>query len=305
MTKTIDTLVEDIYALFDKDADLIRHETHSAEYGRNSELTLLDRVGEREGDGQYLRLSNVGSKCQRELWYTVNRPDDREVLSPKVRLKFLYGDSIENLLLSLAKLAGHRVEGEQRSVSLNGVRGHIDAVIDGVLVDVKSASSFSMAKFRDHLTDDNDAFAYLPQLRSYLLATRDEDYITERNVAAFLVMDKVSGELILDKHTFSDEVLEKNAKMVAERSMMVSSPEVFPTRMPTVQDGYKDKKTGELKPNGNEYLDTKCSYCGFKHTCWDNKLRVFMYSGNKPRFFTKVVKEPKVREVSYDEAQDT
>ena len=69
----------------------------------------------------------------------------------------MYGDIIETLVLWLARQAGHEVKWEQKEVSIDGVTGHIDAVIDGVLADLKSCSPFSYKKFRVFCREHRDA----------------------------------------------------------------------------------------------------------------------------------------------------
>jgi len=49
-------------------------------------------------------------------------------------------------------------------------------------------------------------------------------------------------------------------------------------------------------------LPTGCTYCPYKHDCWTDAnegkgLRAFRYS-NGLKYFTKVVSEPRVEEVS-------
>src|SRR5690606_19057418 len=125
-----------------------------------------------------LRVSNLGTPCDRRLWFSINHPELAEPLEPHTRLKFLLGDVWEAVLLFLAKIAGHRVEGQQDEISLHGVLGHRDAVIDGTIVDVKSASSFSFDKFENHLKPEDDSFGYLTQINSYLEAAQDDPIVT-------------------------------------------------------------------------------------------------------------------------------
>ena len=76
----------------------------------------------------------------------------------------------------------------QKETTLGGVKGHIDAKVDGVLVDVKSASHFSFKKFKDKSLYSDDPFGYIDQLSSYSTAE-------EVDRSRFLVMNKTSGEL--------------------------------------------------------------------------------------------------------------
>ena len=101
---------------------------------------IHNRVTESKKPGT-LRLSNIGTECHRKLWFSIREPQAAEPLPRAARFKFLFGDILEELLLFLAEEAGHSVEGRQTTLSVNGVEGHRDAIIDGRLVDVKSAST--------------------------------------------------------------------------------------------------------------------------------------------------------------------
>ena len=284
--KSIDTLVEDIYEVLDK--GVITNGGYG-NFGREMSDLLTRRLAVEEVERTaHLRLSNVGTPCSRQLWYKVNTPDDGEALLPHTRLKFLYGDILECLLLELAKLAGHSVEGEQDEVQVNGVVGHRDCVIDGVLVDVKSASDYSFKKFEGHLEDEDDAFGYLTQLGSYLLASREagDPLVSDYNRAAFLVINKVTGKLCLDVHEFSEEDLAHISSTIIGRVREVND-------LVTPDRGFEPVLEGK---SGNEKLGVNCSYCAFKDKCWPD-LRTFLYS-NGPMFLTKVERLPQVYEVT-------
>ena len=110
-----------------------------------------------------LRMSNLG-KPERQLWYEVNMPEAAEPMPPEAFMKFAFGDVIELLLLFLAEAAGHKVEGTQDEQEINGVKGHRDAVIDGMVVDAKSASSYAFKKFAEgRLEQDRNTLEGVPQ----------------------------------------------------------------------------------------------------------------------------------------------
>jgi hypothetical protein len=277
--KTIETLVDDINAFIDKPTD-ISDETINAFSERLASI-IRQRIGSTSGDRKpALRLSNLGTPCARKLYYNINSPEQGEPLPPAAKLKFLYGDILEELLLFLAEAAGHTVEGRQDELSINGVLGHRDAVIDGHLVDVKSASSFSFKKFQNNGLREDDPFGYLTQLGSYLHASRDDVLVKEKDVASFLVIDKTLGHITLDTYAFDQgEDLETK---VDERREMLAQPTPPPR-------AYEDVAEGK---SGNRKLGLQCSYCDFKNTCWPN-LQTYIYAKG-PVFLTKVVREPKV-----------
>jgi hypothetical protein len=207
---------------------------------------------------------------------------EAEPLPAEAYLKFLYGDIAELLLLYLVEVSGHDVQGTQDTQEIEGVQGHRDAVIDGTIVDVKSASSYSFKKFSEGRLAEDDAFGYVDQLQSYLYSGQTDDKVKDKNRAAFLVLDKVLGHICLDIHEKKDIPYDA---IYRHKKEMVSS-ESPPER------GFDPIPEGQ---SGNRKLGVNCSYCDFKHKCYPN-LRTFLYSTG-PVFLTEVQREPKVPEV--------
>jgi len=265
----IDSLVPDIYRLFGPDG-VVFTEEEGAAFGR----ALANRITSKMEDNRVrnnLSISMLGKPCDRELWYSINAPEKGEPLPPQARIKFLFGDILEEMLLFLAKKAGHKVENEQERVEIEGVKGHIDAEVDGEVVDVKSASSNSFQKFKAHTLEvpGNDAFGYLGQVNAYATAKGKSQF-------HFLAIDKQLGHIALD--TYKTRKL-NYPKLVKDKQEMLSWPQP-PER------GYKDKEGAW----GNRELDVKCGYCAFKHGCWPG-LRTAIMSGG-PRYLTHVNKWP-------------
>jgi hypothetical protein len=223
-------------------------------------------------------MSNIGTKCLRKLWYTKNAPELAEPIRPEVRLKFLIGDILEELILWLAGIAGHKVEGRQDELTLEGVTGHRDAVIDGSIADVKSASSRSFAKFEGGLRPEDDTFGYLHQLGGYQQASKGDHRVTSP-VAAFIAVDKTLGKIHVDEH----EGLTERTDYPSLYKKVISA--VNQSEPPA--RAFEDEKDGE---SGNRKLGTVCSYCEFKEACWPG-LRTFAYS-NGPRYLTVVKRQP-------------
>lgn len=291
MTK-IETLVPDIYQLIQNGVEQEEEEHDYKGFGRQSSDVLERGLQPRDGQrAARVWFSNAGHPCHRKLWYKIHTPNRAEPLLPHTRIKFLYGDLLEGLLLDLAVRAGHVVEHEQERVEFNGITGRIDAVIDGVLVDVKSASSYAFKKFEGHLRSEDDAFGYLGQLAGYLQAVRTfgSPFIKTNRVdpsrAAFLAINKETGKLCLDIHEFTDEELETATDRLV-RARDAGLGDVTPDRaFEPVPEG----KSGNLK------LNTNCSYCEFRQFCWPG-LRTFLYS-NKPVHLVNVEREPNVPEL--------
>lgn len=285
MTKRIETLVEDIYDLFQNKDHKINVENVKAFSDRLAEKISAKILSNQEEPRKTLRFSNIGIPCKRKLWYIVNTPEVAEVLKPYVKIKFLFGDILEELLLFLAKEAGHNVTEEQSRVSISGIDGTRDAIIDGRLVDVKSASSRSFEKFKTHRLDQDDPFGYRDQLGAYLEASRDRGDVEEKDIASFLVIDKQLGHICLDTHPKSDKNYEEYINELKEMVAKDQPPE----------RGFQPVAIGK---SGNMGLDTVCSYCDYKHTCYPN-LRTFIYASG-PEYLTDVVRTPKVIETDKD-----
>src|SRR6478609_758961 len=103
---SIDTLVEDILGLFSTEP----HEADAANVsalGEQIAQTVAARLAEAPRPGT-LRMSNLG-KGDRQIWYEVKGGADKEEIGPETKIKFLFGDIWESIMLFLAKEAGHDV----------------------------------------------------------------------------------------------------------------------------------------------------------------------------------------------------
>jgi hypothetical protein len=281
--KTIDTLVADIKEVLTTSKG---YNSEIRDFIANNVSESLDKQfgGFGDNDKPRLRFSSMGTPCERKLWYSVNRSDSREPISSSLKLRFTYGDLIESLVLGLAKAAGHRVEGLQASVAIDGVRGSTDAIIDGMLIDVKSATDRSMQKFRDGGLRSDDSFGYISQLSSYLFALQDDPLLEVKDKAGFLVVDKSFGKIELHIYDLSEDMKGK-LEEVKHKKRIVKQKEPPARAFEPVPDG----------KSGNTKLGLNCSYCDFRYSCWPN-LRTFLYS-NGPRYLVDVVREPNAWEV--------
>jgi hypothetical protein len=283
--KKIDTLVEDIesviYGLGGWNG------TIGSILGNNIATSANKRFSKPQEPRGYLSLSSIGTPCKRKLWYKVNKPGTGEPLSANLLLRFFYGDMIEELILSMVTASGHSMEGSQDRLTVHGIRGHRDCVIDGMTVDVKSCSPFAFKKFKDGSLRDNDAFGYISQLSSYVYAGKDDPLVTNKTHGAFLAVDKVSGEICLDVHDFTEDLKTKEQEMLAAKDLVAGD-------LPT--DRIQPVPASKASPNTK--LDKSCQFCEYKKICWPN-LRMFKYSYGI-EYLVHVEKEPKVDEVFDD-----
>lgn len=285
MHKSLNTLPQEVYALLSPDVDHIVNEDNLNTFAETLKDVIRNRLSKREESSGALRFSSIG-KQDRQLWYDAHPDGSKEVLKGPTLVKFLYGDVIEALLLLLIKESGHTVEREQEEVTVLDVKGHIDAVVSGTVVDIKSASPYGFQKFKRNEVIGNDVFGYLSQLAGY------SDVLTPGEEAAWIAMDKVSGEICVTK--LSSSIISDNKPEVRiEHLKEVLSKETPPEKC------YSDVEDGK---SGNRKLVTGCSYCSHKIRCWP-ALRAYTYSTG-PRYLTKVVREPDVPEFNLNEVID-
>lgn len=283
-----DNLVEDIYSVLGGTLAPAKYGHQPALIEVESIANLYEKPAKVTGT---LRGSNIGKPCMRALWYE-EREFPREGIAPYVQLKFMFGHALESLILRLAELAGHQVTLSQAPVELEGIKGHIDSVIDGVLVDVKTASPYAFERFaKGELTLENDHFGYLWQLAFYRQALLSDPAMAKiyTGRAGFLVIHKVTGQLCWFEPPNLDKL---NVRQRIHHVRETVSTDKLPDRP------YKDKDYGK---SGNKCLDVSCSYCPYKFECWNDAnggdgLRVFVYN-HGPVFLTDVQREPKVPEV--------
>jgi hypothetical protein len=281
----IETLEKDIAELLTKGTSL--HTDVLAKYGGAVAMKLerqLTRHLSPPRTPKTLRASEVGMMdvCPRKLWYSYHHSEIAPPLDGVAVFKFLYGDIVEESVLTLAKAAGHNVEKEQHEVDIklpNGWRivGHLDAVIDGVLVDVKSTTTYGM---RDFVAGrGGDKFGYRAQL----------------NVYSSALGVKRKGWVVVDKTIGNMKWIEED-KPYDTYQLLEDS--VATLELPTVP---KNRLAGTVEPNGNVALARECSYCPYKKECWADAnfgrgLRTFAYSTG-PTSYIEIKKLPRVPEI--------
>jgi len=283
--KKLDTLVDDIYkklSVLGKGKSLNLSEESIEQFGESMKEVLRHWSTPTPRSTETLRMSNIG-RPNRQLWYDMKTEQQAQEIPPSTFIKFLYGHMLEEVVLLLVKLAGHTVSDEQKNVKIKGIEGHMDCVIDGEVIDVKTASGYAFKKFKDGTLAEDDTFGYLSQLAGY-----EAGHGTSNG--GFLAMNKESGELAL----YIPEELDK--------------PNIE-TKIDTVKKSLKKSAPPELcyKPipdgsSGNMKLPRGCFFCRHKLECHKDSnngkgLRVFKYSKGLS-YLTQVVKEPRVDEIT-------
>lgn len=283
--KTINTLIKDIYSTVEKRDGWFTDEL-AKDFGQEVARRLQKQMSEEHHSvgkkREYLWFGELGPRCPKALWHKYNTPELAEPLPPWATIKYAYGHILEALVITLAKAAGHTVTGEQDAIHVDGVKGHRDCVIDGCIVDVKSASSFSFNKFKDGSISQNDSFGYLDQLDGYLVGSLSDPLVTVKDRAYLLAIDKTLGHMCLYEHRLREDSIRERIKHYREIVGRDTSPAC---QCGTIPDG----KSGNIK------LDVKASYNSFKHSCFPS-LRTFLYASG-PVYLTEVKRKPDVTEI--------
>lgn len=285
MSKTLDTLIEDIYAKLEpltQGEPLDISDAEIENFGEAMKQAFIGWARPTKRDSNFnLRMSNVGRPA-RQMWYDSKAVKKDNNMTPSLMIKFLYGHLLEEVVLLLARVAGHDVTDEQKEITVDGISGHMDCKINGEVVDVKTASSYAYNKFKYGTLAENDPFGYLSQLAGYEASEGTTS-------GGFLVMNKESGELCM----YVPEDLDKpNIKDRITTVKKVLDSDAPPSRCyPIEVDGAK----------GNEKISKNCGWCAHKYDCYADSndgggLRTFKYAKGYT-YLTKVVQAPSVEEV--------
>lgn len=284
MTKTLATLPADIDRLFYEGK--IVDEANLTAFVENLASLLRTSLAPKVEEAPTIRMSKLGIP-NRKLWYEHNTPIRRTQSSHA--LKFVYGHAVEQLILFLAKEAGHTVEDEQKEVDIDGVLGHQDGKVDGVTIDVKSASSYAFKKFSERQLFGDDPFGYIAQLSAYTHCNQTEQ-------AAFIGVNKENGEIAILPLEKVDQIDPK--ERIKEIREFLAKPE------PPIEKCYSPVS---YKTSENLTLSKNCKYCPYSHKCWSDSnngdgLRYFQYA-NEIVPLVKVVTTPRVEEVFLTEPE--
>ena len=272
----ISTLISDIYERVESNKKVSKENLEAFLEGLSDVVVKQLEEKRNTSHEKNIRMSSIG-KPDRKIWMELNGPDVKRSYTGGTLIKFLYGSIIEELVIFLAKEAGHSVQELQKQCQLEGIKGHIDCKIDGEVVDIKSASDFAFRKFKTGTIENDDPFGYIGQISAYVEAEgQDTGYL--------LAMNKVPGELaLLELDDFSLINATKRIQHVKKLAKSEEMPDLC----------YQPQPEGK---SGNMKLARDCTYCPYKWTCFPD-MRVFRY-GDGLRYLTTVEKEPTVQDVT-------
>ena len=224
-----------------------------------------------------LRMSNVGRpSCQ--LWFEKNMPEKSDPLPTTFVMNMMLGDIVEAVFKGLMKEAKIKFEDSDKvylNVADEKVSGTYDLVLDDAVDDIKSASDWSYRnKFEsfDTLSAD-DAFGYVGQLAGYAKALG-------KKAGGWWVVNKANGSF---KYVPAENIDVDNEVKKLEENVKVVKSNVFKRCYESEEESFRGK------PAGNRVLSKTCSFCRYKHSCWENLQELPSLLSNS--------KEPKI--VSY------
>jgi len=206
-----------------------------------------------------LRMSNIGRPtCQ--LWFEKNQPEKALPFPKNFIMNMMLGDIVEAVFKGLLRQAGVAYENSKKvSMELKidkKIEGTYDIVMDDAVDDIKSASDWSYKnKFESFDTlASEDPFGYVGQLAGYAQATN-------KRAGGWWVINKANGNF---KYVPADGLdLTKEIDKLSSNLDVVESNE-FKRCFEPVEETFRGK------PTGNKVLTKTCSFCRYKHACWEN-----------------------------------
>ena len=205
-----------------------------------------------------LRMSNIGRpSCQ--LWFEKNQPEKSDPLPTTFVMNMMLGDIVEAVFKGLMKEAKIKFEDSDKvylNVADEKVSGTYDLVLDDAVDDIKSASDWSYRnKFEsfDTLSAD-DAFGYVGQLAGYAKALG-------KKAGGWWVVNKANGSF---KYVPAENIDVDNEVKKLEENVKVVKSNVFKRCYESEEETFRGK------PTGNRVLSKTCSFCRYKHSCWEN-----------------------------------
>lgn len=248
--------------------------------GEAVEKKALDTYLRDNSEDFRLRMSAMGRDLRRLL---LENKYGKEKVTPAAMMRFIYGHLYEAVFFTHLDHAGVEFTPNVKvELSLDDgtkIPGELDLTFeaDGKIWDVKTASPYAMAKFKNWETlQKNDEFGYFAQIFGYAEAAG-------KPAGGWIVIDKGSGmwkivEIPRKKHK---ELREKYVKEIASKAKHIQTrPDDIPPCSGVVDETWRGKKTG------NKILVGACRYCPYKDTKCHKKVTVmpckFSNAKNKP-----------------------
>ena len=204
-----------------------------------------------------LRMSNIGKPtCQ--LWYEKNKPEEALPFPNNFVMNMMLGDIVESVFKGLLRQAGVAYE-DSKKVSMeltidSKIEGTYDIIMDDAVDDIKSASDWSYRnKFESFDTlAKEDPFGYVGQLAGYAQALN-------KKAGGWWVINKANGSF---KYVPAKGIDMMEEMYHINKTVKTVNKNEFKRCFDAVDETFNGK------PTGNKILDTECSWCSFRKTCW-------------------------------------
>tara|TARA_R100000030_G_scaffold21297_1_gene15347 strand:+ start:837 stop:1697 length:861 start_codon:yes stop_codon:yes gene_type:complete len=204
-----------------------------------------------------LRMSNVGRPtCQ--LWFEKNQPEKSHPLPTTFVMNMMLGDIVEAVFKGLMREAKVKFDDSDKvflNIGNQKVSGTYDLVLNDAVDDIKSASDWSYRNKFDSFdtVSADDAFGYVGQLAGYAKAVG-------KKAGGWWVVNKANGSF---KYVPADNIdVDKEVEKLEENVKKVES-----NKFERCYDS--EEETFRGKPTGNRVLSKTCSFCRYKHACWE------------------------------------
>jgi len=204
-----------------------------------------------------LRMSNVGRPtCQ--LWFEKNQPEKSHPLPTTFVMNMMLGDIVEAVFKGLMREAKVKFDDSDKvflNIGNHKVSGTYDLVLNDAVDDIKSASDWSYRNKFDSFdtVSADDAFGYVGQLAGYAKAVG-------KKAGGWWVVNKANGSF---KYVPADNIdVDKEVAKLEENVKKVES-----NKFERCYDS--EEETFRGKPTGNRVLSKTCSFCRYKHACWE------------------------------------
>ncbi len=227
-----------------------------------------------------LRMSNVGRpSCQLQLQAQGATPEKRTY---DFKMRMIMGDIMEATLIALMEASGIEIKSKHKKVSyeIDGtvINGEYDIELDDGIWDIKTASPFAFEhKFNSDTAYEriksNDSFGYVAQGVGYGMAS-------DKAFKGWIALNKSTGEIAfadaIDSSQEKDEVNEKIRNAISA----TNGSRPFERQFSDIPEVFYKKETG------NRTLCMECSWCDYKHHCWNNLefRRQLPSKGKNPKF---------------------
>ncbi|MGH2412823.1 MAG: hypothetical protein ACRDEA_03825 [Microcystaceae cyanobacterium] len=170
-------------------------------------------------------------------------------------MTFTFGHIFESWILELMQAYGCEVTDCQKTVKIKGIVGHIDCMVNGQIVEIKTMSK---DYFYGFTKSPNNARGYITQLASYWHATGEPE-------ATWLCFDKANNKLKLIQPNY--EVLEEEVHYVystiSELNNINSLDDLTTIDLPSPTfEIYQAKRTGNrlVPPSLKEFNYIDCFF---------------------------------------------